>query len=526
MSAPRRLAAATAATLLGGGLQALAFPPFDVSACAWICLVPLLLALRTVGAGGALWLGFLWGQLLGITTANALPVAVSNYFSQPAWVGWGFAVFIWTATGSLYYMAFALAYRSLARRFTRALPLLAAAAWAAAELGRGRLFTPTHFFIGNPWGLLGYSQLDSPVIQLASLTGIYGVSFVVVAVNAALAQLALAAYRGRLGERRPWVTALVSLLPAVCAAVFGVVAVRTPEARAEPEQPVEVAIAQGRVHLGSAWRADSHGKNLDVYLALTRRAFREGAPAIVFWPEAALTFFLSDDDELRGLVTRVLHEGDAELVVGGPSRWDGTPPHYTNSVFLLSPRGEIRGRYDKEKLVPFSEYTPFGLDLAERDFGTLRSYRHGAPTPPLPTRAGPAGVLVCNESLLPEVAGDRVRAGASYLVNPSNDSWIANPQFAEIMFVMTAVRAVEQRRYVVRASTAGPSGVIDPWGRVRVRAETGKQALARGLVEGRSALSLYGRLGDAFAFACLLVALAAWAWAAWQRPAAGTGGAA
>jgi apolipoprotein N-acyltransferase len=118
-------------------------------------------------------------------------------------------------------------------------------------------------------------------------------------------------------------------------------------------------------------------------------------------------------------------------------------------------------------------------------------------------------MLICNEGMLPEVAGDRVRAGAELLVSPSNDNWIAGEGFAEHYLAVVALRAVEQRRYLVRASTAGPSAVVDPWGRVLVRTPLRSSSLLIGRVRPETQLSVYGRVGDAFALACA-ASTAAW----------------
>ncbi|NNL65605.1 MAG: hypothetical protein HKP30_05135 [Myxococcales bacterium] len=175
---------------------------------------------------------------------------------------------------------------------------------------------------------------------------------------------------------------------------------------------------------------------------------------------------------------------------------------FFNTTYVFDPQGEVRGRYDKQYLVPFTEYFPFQIDFLRRQFGRAREFAHGEPGPPLETRAGPAGIAVCNEAMLPEVVSDRVSAGAAYLVNPSNDSWLADEQYSEMQFDVVTVRAIEQRRYLIRASTSGPSAVVDPWGRVRVRSEPLTRSVIVGGVRPRSDRTLYNRVGDAFAFAC------------------------
>src|SRR5262249_26584764 len=152
-----------------------------------------------------------------------------------------------------------------------------------------------------------------------------------------------------------------------------------------------------------------------------------------------------------------------------------------------------------------------------RRFGLVRAFEHGTRTEPLPTRAGPAGVLVCNEAMLPEAAADRVEHGAVYLLNPSNDTWIDDPQYTEQQFDIASLRAIEQRRYLVRASTAGPSAVIDPLGRVQVRTRPLAREFALGRIRPVEERSLYGRVGDLFGILCALAVAAA---LALRRPSA------
>jgi apolipoprotein N-acyltransferase len=228
---------------------------------------------------------------------------------------------------------------------------------------------------------------------------------------------------------------------------------------------------------------------------------------VVFWPEAALTFFLEQEPLYAQAIGRVLAAKDLELVVGGPANAEGEADRYFNSVFLLDPRGTVRGRYDKQYLVPFSEFFPLSnLDFLRRRFERVRSFAFGrADAQLLATRAGRVGVLTCNEAMLPEVARARVLAGAEILASPSNDSWIRSEKWAELMFDMVALRAVETGRYLVRASTSGPSAIIDPHGRVLARTEPCARDVALGPVRARSATTLYVRVGDAFGFGCALV---------------------
>ena len=157
--------------------------------------------------------------------------------------------------------------------------------------------------------------------------------------------------------------------------------------------------------------------------------------------------------------------------------------------------------------MPFSEYFPFGSSrLMRRILEGGEIFTSGPADPaPIDTRMGRAGILVCNEAMLPGVAAARVRAGAEVLVSPSNDAWINGMGFAEHMLAVVGMRAIEQRRYLLRASTSGASAVVDPWGRVAVRTAVRSRQIMLGGVRPEHGQTLYGRFGDVFALGCLLV---------------------
>ena len=490
---------ASSALLLG-----LAFPPTAWRPLAWIALAPFFVALRSQRLGVALLLTWVWTHLLCYVVWDWGPAAVTSYFKQSGTVAVGLFFGLGSVMLAPYFMGFAAAYRALARRFSRSLPLWAAAAWTAAELARSRLFTETSFFSGNPWVLVGYSQAGfDAIVQIASVTGVYGISFAVVAVNAALAELVLAVLGRSLGRSVAWSLGL-ALLPALAALAFGFASLVGAD-RESTASGTQIAVVQGNVGLESRWRSDFYGRNLDTYLALTQQALERGKPETVFWPEAAMTFFVGREPAYRSAIAGTLARGDAELLAGAP-HYEGDD--YFNSAFLLAPRGALLARYDKQHLVPFAEFFPFGkVDIVRRSFGRIREFSRGDSSPPLPTRAGPAGIVTCNEAWFPEISGRRVDEGAGYLVNLSNDSWF-QPNFSAQSFDMVRMRAVEQRRYLVRASTSGPSAIVDPWGRVLARSEPLEEAVLFGSIRARREPSLYGCSGDLFAVACVLAVAA------------------
>ncbi len=487
---------------------ALAFPTLGWSVLAWVGLVPWLVALEGGGARRALGVCVAWSLCFWIVMWDWGPSAVAGYFEQSVAVGVGFLLATWGLLLLPWVAGYAGVHRALARRFDAALPLLSAAAWVGWDLARVRLFTGSDLLIGNPWGVLGYSQVDWILgIQVASLAGVYGIDAALLACNVALARLLRP---GSGGPRRRLALAASGLAPLGVLVAWG--AWSLGQDPAEERAPVAVAVVQGNLAGSSRWRSDLYGRNLDTYLTLTHAAAAEGRVDIVFWPEAAMTFFVDEERGYRVAIARAL--AGAELVAGSPRRSRASPPRHFNSVFRITPDGEVAGVYDKQLLLPFAEFTPLGrLDLVRRDFGGIREFRPGGRAAPVPTRAGPAGILVCNEVMFPGLARRQVAAGARYLVNPANDGWVGDRQYSEQMFQIARLRAVEQGRWLVRPSTAGPSAIVDDRGRVRGRLEPFTRDTLLGALEPRERTTVYARVGDAFAWACVAVSGGALAWA-------------
>jgi apolipoprotein N-acyltransferase len=493
---------ALVATLLSATAYAIAFPPIGGHAFAWIALVPFLVALRGAALGRRILLAVVWSFAAGWGVGTWMPRAVADYFDQPLAIGVALFAVVTGCMAAPYYALFAALYGPLARLHALATPLLAGAAWAGSELLRGRLLNDGPLYVGNsPWATFGASQFGvGPVVQVAALGGVYAISFVLACANAALAEA--------IATRRP-VSALPGALAVACVLGWGALALRGAPAP-ETSRATPIALAQANLSAASRWDAGGPARTFEAYARLTEDAFERGAPRIVFWPEAALTFFLEREEAYQRALGRLLERGDAELLVGAP-RADGPDagPPYRNSVYLVAPEGAVVARYDKQRLLPFMETFPIGIDLLERQFGRIRSFSPGDETAPLPTRAGPAGVLVCNEALLPHLAAARVRAGARFLVNPSNDSWVTDRGFAEHQLALSALRAVEQRAWLVRTSDAGPSAVIDPYGRVVARTEPSARAALLASLGPETPGSIYTELGDAFGLGCLALAIGA-----------------
>ena len=184
----------------------------------------------------------------------------------------------------------------------------------------------------------------------------------------------------------------------------------------------------------------------------------------------------------------------------------------TNAAVLIDRSGNWGGRYEKQHLVPFGEYLPLqrwlrflgplvyavgSLRPGDAEQSLLAAPAHGLP---------PFGVSICYEVIFPQIARSQVRRGARFLATITNDAWYGTTSGPYQHFAMARMRAIENRRWLVRAANTGVSGVVDPWGRVLQRSHLETEALITARIEPLDGLTVYARLGDSFAWACALVA--------------------
>ncbi len=444
----------------------------DLWPLAWIGLVPLLLAIRARSPGRAAGLGFTAGLLYYLVLLSWVVIALGRYGNLPWWLSLA-ALFLLAAYMAAYLAVFAA---TVAWGQRRGVPVfwLAPGLWVVLDFLRGRLFS------GFPWQDLAYSQYRVPgLIQVADLTGHYGVTFLIVLVNCLVFQLFLFFPWLRPGSkpaaprsvRHP--ATLVAALVLLAGALFynGLRSARVAAVMATAPT-LEVAVIQGNIPQERKWNPAMQRRTLAIYMDLSRRALAQtGNPeTLLIWPETALPFYPHASplfDELRRDFVR---RNQLWLLTGTPyfqaSATSGV--HYFNSSLLLDPQGENSGRYDKQHLVPFGEYMPLRryLPLPRALVESVGDFTPGAAREPLPCQNGRIGVLICFESIFPELARAWARQGATLLVNQTNDAWYGRSGAPWQHLSNVVFRAVETRRSLARAANTGVSGFVDPLGRL------------------------------------------------------------
>ncbi len=485
--------------ILAGLLLWLAFPPVGLWPLAWVALAPLACSVaRSRRMRQAMWRGYLFGwAFLGITWYWTGLTIVAWTHSQIGWLAW----FGLTMLMALYYAAWAGAAWFICQRttgFRRVLTL--AASWAALEWIR------TLGSLTMPWAQLGYSQYRFlPAIQIADLVGTPGVSFVV-------SLVAFALFEWRYTNRSEASKKVLKLSSGIAGVVllYGILRLAQPEAG--PQIVAATMQPNFRVYRDNA----SPQQDLYTITGLTERAATGSHSPISLWvwPESASPLDAMYDYRAISSLSGLIQKYGGALVTGSRVV-DPVKRFEYNSSVLISPHAPPQ-RYDKQHLVPFGEFIPYRnilppwldamfqfpqSDVVAGEAGRTLSYR--LPGGPI-TILGP---FICYESMYPGIARDLSRSGANLLVTQSNDDWTQSLGAMQQHVAGVVLRAVENRRNVVRSTQTGISCILDSRGRILAEVGAGDAGYAIHRCTLISGTTLYARLGDWFALVCLIFTL-------------------
>lgn len=522
-----------ALTLASGVVQVLIFPmagpvPAWRAVLSWLALVPLLVALldaKSLKTREFAILGYACGILWYLGSCYWVMPTMYLYggMSKPA--GFGILLLFALYLG-LYHALFAILIGLLRRFWSAGYVLLASPfVWVAVELARARI---TSF----PWDQLGIAQVDNPLLTLlAPWGGVYAMSFVIAAVNAAVASrwvckrpswrlagvglsLAIVLQIGGWAKDTSYVRNPGSLPPARQTAVLlqGNLSESGPDApRNEDASALLATFAQQSLQpqrgVGDMEWTHAHG-----LMWAPQRNQSRTRPQVIVWPESPAPF-TTNDPQFRQVVGEMTKTAGSAAIIGaeGIEIDSSVPRGYKvyNSAALFAADGSYRGHYDKIHLVPFGEYLPFasifqfagGLvaEVGESERGHYRTvFRpdgHGY------------GTFICYESIFADEVRQFVKGGAEVLVNISNDGWYGDTSAPWQHLNMARMRAIENRRWLLRDTNTGVTGAIDPYGHLREQAPRHtRTAIAVGF-DYADEMTFYTRFGDLFAYGCSLVVI-------------------
>ncbi|WP_147821389.1 apolipoprotein N-acyltransferase [Salidesulfovibrio onnuriiensis] len=456
------------------------------------------IAFRAYSWKRAFFTGWLAGTLACTGCLYWMVVPVAVYSNLPWYVALPCPVLAGGALG-LYYAGFCVAMYHAGRRVDGVLLcVLAGMLWTCMEQLMGVMFT------GFPWMNLASAFVPWPVFtQLASVIGAYALSglFVMLAVAALL----YSTIRGAtlLG---------VALLMIICG--FGVYRL---QAYAPEGREFIVGLVQGNVDQSLKWNPKYQTKTVTSYMELSRDSILKGKPDLVVWPETAMPFYFQDDTVYGRSVRRFARKSGTAILTGAPAYkvTDPAKRRYVlfNRAFLVDGEGMDTGKYDKEHLVPFGEYMPLEDFMPfEKLVQAAGNFKPGNGNEPIRVKDVPFGVLVCYEAIFPELAQKQVANGAQLLVNISNDAWFGETAAPMQHLALTALRALEQGRWIARCTNTGITAFIDPLGRFDSIAPQFVPVFLNGTVRAVSGVTVFHKiqpwLGPVLAVSTLL-------WFAW-----------
>jgi apolipoprotein N-acyltransferase len=480
-----------------------AFPKFDLEFLAWVALVPLFIALKDQNLKSAFGLSFLTGIcfLMGIFYwINVINnVTLIHFILLGVYFG-------------AYFGLFGLALNFISRRTGMSSVFIAPLVWVSMEYLRSHAGV-----LGLPWALLGHSQyLNLPLIQISSFTGVYGVSFLIVMVNAALSEVILSSQGATQASTRYWPTLVkaaivpVFLLGATLIYGFSVISERV------DRETISISVIQANIPLNLRMGPELRELNLQKHIGLSKEAAARSQASLIVWPETAVQGSLTQNANLLKMISTLAKEAQSHLLIGVSMRQkfgsrESKKKNRFNSAFLVSPSGRIVGRYNKIHVLPFGEYLPYKDFIPwPSSYASLAGdVMAGEEITLFDLNNVKFGVAMCWESIFPDLFRQFVKNGATFMVNITNEAWFEKTAAPYQFMAMTVFRAVENRVSIARAANTGISGFIDPYGRVIGKVSNGTQDI---FVEGYLTTAIpiseertfYTNHGDVFAYTNLV----------------------
>ena len=490
-----------AASILSGFLLYTCFPLVNWTALVWVACVPLLMAVVAARRWSqGFWLGYVAGAVFLSGSCYWFVSVMQGYGNLNPLVAVGVLV-LFVIVFSTFYGVFGLFETLVARRSVGAALVLSPFLWVATELAR------TYLITGFPWNLLGYAVRPVGLEQVASVTAVYGLSFLAVATSSLVAWAALAPAR-----RVSWVV-LASWIVVLAAGNW---LLQPPRPRPEPNVAL---LVQPDIPLGDAamkdWAPWLNPAPLEHLVEGSVSAARKSgatsaAPPLLVWPETSAPFLFGRDPVFRGALETMAKQANAYVISGTVTFAGQENSQPQNAAVLLAPDGQLLLHYVKIHLVPFGEYVPWwafpgkvGKITAEvGDFVPGKSVQVAR------TPEGVIGIFICYEAIFPQLVRKFAADGAGVLVNISDDGWYGDSSAPFQHFEMARFRAIENGRFLLRGTNNGTTAIIDPYGRVRKEIPRNRFGILTGHFRYLSRMTFYTEYGDVFAWSCVTVAAA------------------
>lgn len=489
---------------ISGAALSLSFTGLYLSTYSWICVGVLLLAVFGARGRVAFACGFLHALLFVLTSVPWIATVLAVHGGLSTAGGWGVLLLIAAAWGVLV-GSFTWIVHRISRRSIDMACIASPFVWVTFEFVRAHL--PE---ISFPWNLLGYpASANLGLLQIVTVTGIYGLSFLAAGFNALVAWVVMS---------KKMVLKHRMVIGGGAAAILVMAMLTGPHLVPEPQAQHLARAVQLNFPEVPEYPPDWFVKNAPQLDEVEKLSLAPSAekPDLLVWPEAPAPFSLEDAQFAKlasNLATRFGHPFLAGVIEWRPpadSSGHITPGEQAayNSAILVDPQGQRVFTYDKVHLVPFGEYEPFPLihHVVANISTEVGGFRKGNKYAVGRLRDGHTfGVFICYEAIYAGEVRRFAANGAQLLVNISNDGWFGRSAAAEQHLHMVRVRAVENRRWIVRATNNGFTASIDPYGRMMQPLPPDVRAAADLPYDFRTDETIYTRFGDWFAWLCGIV---------------------
>ncbi len=498
--------------LLSAALLTLSFPKTSWSFLAWIAFIPLFKSLEGQPARKRLAFGYTMGFIYSLGVFYWVTYSMRYYGHLSTPISISMLVLL-----ALYLALFPAVFGFLWGLFPAGglfSLIWAPALWVGLEYLRAVLLS------GFPWALIGYSQYNVlPLIQIVEFTGVYGLSFLIIMINQALYQIFL-----KSGDYRPWSAKWGEAVLAgglmLLVIAHGYAALPAERKADDHTDKLEVSIIQGNIDQSLKWNPAYQEKTINIYTDLSNESltalskietkpFLSKTSPLLIWPETAVPFYFLNEQRLTGRLFELSRERNAYLLFGSPAvGQQNNRLQYYNRAYLLSPSGQV-AYYDKVHLVPFGEYVPLKrfLPFVSRMVESIGDFSAGPRPYGLNLPQGKIGVLVCFESIFPEISRALRQDGCRLLVNITNDAWFGPTSAPYQHLSMLTLRAVENRVWIARAANTGFSALIDSSGRIVRKSSLFEKATIQAIIPLREGSTFYSRYGDWLVGICFLVVI-------------------
>jgi apolipoprotein N-acyltransferase len=479
---------------VSGLLLFCSFPTINQGYLAWVGLVPLITYLFfSSGPGPAFLGGFVTGSVQFFGLLIWIPAVLAHYGGIPvvlAWVLYGLMVAMQACYAGIACALTRVCMKRAGDVFLLAFP----AAWVALEYVRNFVI-----FEGFPWLQVGYSQTEYlPLIQISDLTGVYGVSFVILWINTGIAWAIL-----RFGRKSAFVPILAGAILVAGTIAYGHQALGR---WANSTLGARAALLQGNLSFDEpdnvlSWKFQ-HG-----YAKMAAQVSASKVDLLVI-PESPSPLTFQYDTAYRQTIQDLARQFRYGVIFNNISFADGqSASRYFNSAYFLDGQGIEAGRYDKIHLVPFGEYIPWSrvFFFAETVTKDVSAFTPGTTYRIVHMGGHPVNAVICFEIVFPNLVREFIRQGSELIVNLTNDGWYGDTAAPHQHLAMSRWRSVENRRYLIRAANTGISAFVEPTGRIQVRTGILREEVCVGNFAFIAEPTFYSRHGDLFAIGCAII---------------------